>query len=59
MVKDDLDIIMKLAEKHDEELRRYRPTATELLGSAFLVEALDTFIAFFWKVVLAVLIFCH
>jgi len=32
-------------------------SAAELLGSAFLVEALGTFIAFFWQVVLAVLIF--
>ena len=32
-------------------------SAAELLGSAFLVEALGVFIAFFWQVVLAVLIF--
>lgn len=32
-------------------------SAAELLGSDFLVEALGTFIAFFWQVVLAVLIF--
>ncbi len=32
-------------------------SAAELLGSDFLVEALGVFIAFFWQVVLAVLIF--
>ena len=32
-------------------------SAAELLGSEFLVEALGTFIDFFWKVVIAVLIF--
>jgi hypothetical protein len=32
-------------------------TAAELLGSVFLVNTLDVFIAFFWKVVLAVIIF--
>jgi len=32
-------------------------SAAELLGSGFLVEALGVFIAFFWQVVLAVLIF--
>jgi len=32
-------------------------SAAELLGSAFLVNALGVFIAFFWQVVLAVLIF--
>jgi len=31
--------------------------AVELLGSVFLVETLDTFTAFFWRVVLAVVIF--
>ena len=32
-------------------------SAAELLGSAFLVDALSVFIAFFWQVVLAVLVF--
>jgi len=32
-------------------------SAAELLGSAFLVDALGVFITFFWRVVLAVLIF--
>jgi len=32
-------------------------SAAELLGSTFLVDALGVFIAFFWQVVLAVLIF--
>jgi hypothetical protein len=31
--------------------------AVELLGSAFLVETLDAFTAFFWRVILAVVIF--
>mgnify|MGYP000408635233 CR=1 FL=1 len=31
--------------------------AVELLGSVFLVETLDTFTAFFWRVILAVIIF--
>lgn len=32
-------------------------TAAEMLGSAFLVNALDVFITFFWRVVLAVVFF--
>jgi len=32
-------------------------SAAELLGSSFMVEALNTFIGFFWKVILAVVIF--
>jgi hypothetical protein len=32
-------------------------SAAELLGSAFLVDALNTFIGFFWQVILAVVIF--